>query len=536
MKRLRDIYANEPLSVRLRAPVFQGIIIALFVASLLVILNDIVSGAAMSEILLHGLLSILTLVGWIFLRRGRFRQVSDIYFSIIELGLLGLRLTDGYRGPETLALYALILGSFLVFGSVFLDSRPVLFSLVGIYAVSFAGYAVWISASGIRGASGTSLIQEILYPAIAVAVISFGLVSIRLIFDRILQEAHENLDRSRSMEERTRKIASESAAQLSKADSLLVDATDTAHASEEIETNMLRIGERIAGLDQQMEHAGQAIGDIRRAADSLSGVSGDQAARVGVTGGAVEQMVSSIGNVSRIIDDSNAGMRRLSEQADTAHQTVRATVTSFEKVMDSMEEIANAATVIEDIADRTNLLAMNAAIQAAHAGETGRGFAVVAGEIRSLAESSSVSARTIADTITQLSDAIRRAGESVNASGEAYDDIMKGIEEFSGAIAEISRNAGQLEASSRGITETTDSLHESTAVVETQAGQMNSAQATFAEDINSMRDISREITSGIEEIASGISLIKSSVENIRVSAGELMDESRNLNEALKEIR
>lgn len=534
MNSLKVTYRDNPQHEKIRVPIFDGILIVLFLLSLAIVASDIFSGASLTETLQHSFLAVVTAVAWLLVRRGYFRQVSDIYFVLIELALLVLRLRDGYYGPETFGLFAAILGSFLVFGAVFIDARLILFGLCGLYAASFFGFIAVTAVTG-RGVGPEGLtVVEVVYPTIAVLATSLGLIGTRIIFDKNIAGTLATLEEVRLMSERTHSIASDSAQQTDKTDSLLSNATGTADAAEEIDKNMRQIGERIQNLDQRIDHARSTMEKVKSAAEFLNGLSGEQAGKTEETGIALERMVESVTNVSRVISERNEGVENLSRKAREGRKTVNDTIVSFGKVSSSMEGIADTASVIEDIAGRTNLLAMNAAIQAAHAGESGKGFAVVAGEIRSLAESSSHSARSIADILSDLSKSIRDADEAVQDAGLAFGDIVSEIEAFTTGMAEIAENAAKLDSGSSDIVRTTVDLKEISSRVDDQVHMVTRSQTAFADDVNTVGEISSEIAGSVGDIVRGVTRIKDSSEGIRLSAIELQEGNRSLNQALLE--
>jgi len=146
-----------------------------------------------------------------------------------------------------------------------------------------------------------------------------------------------------------------------------------------------------------------------------------------------------------------------------------------------MHEISNITVMISGVADQTNLLAMNAAIEAAHAGTAGRGFAIVSAEIRKLAESCSQNAKRIEDSIKDMIKTIEKTGRHVDASGLAFQNIARGIDNGGLSMTEISRSTGELNTGSQEILVSVGHLNQITQ----EAVELVSSVAQAARKLNS---------------------------------------------------
>ena len=293
---------------------------------------------------------------------------------------------------------------------------------------------------------------------------------------------------------------------------------DLVHNMDLTKDNVASIVESISSIKQEIENqsAGveesnsaieQIMGNIRALNNSIEA----QAAGVTQSSAAVEEMVANIASVTQILEKNNQAVNALTSAADKGQQQVKAAVKTAESVLQQSEGILQASSMIQNIASRTNLLAMNAAIESAHAGEAGKGFAVVAEEIRKLAEQSGDQSKAIDENLRSLSEAIGGISTDINLVQTAFENIYelsKKVREQETVIANAmeEQNSGnqQVLEAMRAISDSTSEVKNGSAEMLVGGEQIlkemkNLSEITtvIADNMNQINDFSRQISDAV---------------------------------------
>ncbi|MDC7232935.1 MAG: bacteriohemerythrin [Spirochaetales bacterium] len=213
-------------------------------------------------------------------------------------------------------------------------------------------------------------------------------------------------------------------------------------------------------LFESVTEGSAAVEEIHASLGSFRKQNDRQNQSISETAASIESMNVSIQEVSGIASSRQERVSHLIKVTSEGSDKIQENEEVIRNIQKQVDDVLSLITVINDIASQTNLLSMNAAIEAAHAGEAGKGFAVVAEEIRSLAESTGQNALTISDTLNKLVEQINRAGTISRESGESFSEIENGAQTVSEAFQEIHKNTDSLLASSEQLSQATRDLQE----------------------------------------------------------------------------
>jgi len=254
---------------------------------------------------------------------------------------------------------------------------------------------------------------------------------------------------------------------------------------------------------RQARSVGQASGAVARIAgniEALEALIGSQSSSVSESSAAIEEMVGNISSISRSMDDMAGRFSSLLEAATEGKATQEATFERMRQISERSAALLEANEVIAGIASQTNLLAMNAAIEAAHAGEAGKGFSVVADEIRRLAETAAEQAKTTGASLSAVQSDMATIVESARDSGAVFDTVADGVAETERRVRAVNEALGAQRGGGARVLESLGSVNGITAKVRAGSREMSSGSAIVIGEMEALRSASDEIVSSMEEL------------------------------------
>jgi methyl-accepting chemotaxis protein len=298
----------------------------------------------------------------------------------------------------------------------------------------------------------------------------------------------------------------------SSSDGLAADMAETVGSARAIAANIESVRGRCAEQVSSVSSASASVEQIARNIDSLNALIGDQASSVTESSAAIEEIVSQIGATAKHSETIGETIGRLSEDSETGRRRLLSLSEKIRQISEQSAKLLEANVVIEDIASSTNLLAMNAAIEAAHAGASGRGFAVVAAEIRKLAEDAHAQSMIISKELSSVKSIIDSVAETSDSTGEIFDSVFSLVEKVEASQTELRGSLTEQSAGSKQILEALAEINAVTSQVETGSSEMSEGNRRILEEMQNLRATSAEIDERITEASRGTKAIEEAAE------------------------
>lgn len=308
---------------------------------------------------------------------------------------------------------------------------------------------------------------------------------------------------------------------------------ETAGAINQIHTNINEVQQQTVNQSQSVTETAATVEEMTNTIQRLAKRIEQQAERVSQSSGSAEKMTKNITAIIQSLAESTAVISRLVQATGDGKETLLATNNGIQKIMESSGGLMEASNIIQNIASQTNLLAMNAAIEAAHAGESGKGFAVVADEIRKLAEESSTQGKMITATLKNLGLEIESLSSSSKAVEGKFNVIFEAAGQVNGIAKALTETLKQQEDSSQAVLAVIQDVNTVTVEVQEDSAVMFKGSQEIAQEMHKLSDLTQVISLNMNEMASSAAKINNAVNDItqltrknKESIEDLSDEVR----------
>jgi methyl-accepting chemotaxis protein len=305
---------------------------------------------------------------------------------------------------------------------------------------------------------------------------------------------------------------------------------NTSASLREISGNVEAMTEQIAQLNENIETSMNEIHSINDSIGALEQRLEKEIHEIKQSTSAIQEMSFLINSVTKISTEKREAVEKVSKVLVEGGEKISQTNAFVSEISNAVDEMLGVITMINNIASQTNLLSMNAAIEAAHAGDAGTGFAVVAEEIRGLSDSTNENAKKIKEVLKRVTERAKGAQTQSDLSKEFFNTVQEEVNGFTTAFTEIvstmqelSAGSGELITSAEGITTFLQQLKEETDTIASNSGTLENTIGDIGTVSSKVLGEMREIEQATREVADGMN----TVEEINKKNSENVDKLYN---------
>ncbi len=282
----------------------------------------------------------------------------------------------------------------------------------------------------------------------------------------------------------------------------------------EINANIESVKRQVVDQSSSATETSATLEEIGKNIVNLNDIVLRQGESLAESSASIEEMVANIASITQTLQKSAQGftaLRGVSEQGYAKISDVMARVMDIER---QSLGLAEANQIVQGIASRTNLLAMNAAIEAAHAGQAGKGFAVVSDEIRKLAENAALQSKSISKDLKALKTSIDQVVRSSNEAGEAFGAVRSAIDRAIDEQAQVKTAMDEQSLGNSRVLEALSAMKEQGDQVRDSAAHIKEGSSMITTEMRQLVEISNNIKNSMDEMVSGTGEINKAVSEV----------------------
>lgn len=454
------------------------------------------------------------LISLVLIRFKKYLAASSVSMVALLLESLWIGILLGTIGEGDLyRLVAYIVASSVLNSLLSIHKRQII-----LYAIS--GYLVILASTIITFIPRTGGFTPELRTTFITVTMVYIPVSIVFLLNsklsnEIIQIAERELEKNKEKADSLDQLIQNAKGSMQIGKSLLEYNNETEKHSNAINIALETIKESSQMVAGESESAEEGNREILEFSQNMQNAVNNQNAFLEETSSSITQIVATIQNISGLAGQRKVGMDDILKKLHTQTNEINKVLEGFNKIREASSEVLSASKQILDVSEKTNLLAMNASIEAAHAGSSGSGFAVIAGEIRNLSNETQKSTHAIELALKKNDDVLKEAATTVEAYTTNAEDLMKEVHNTFDAIVEIINGMSEVSVGTNELIQATSSMMDVAHNTKNQVVEVTRQLTERTENLTRISEFSNELDEKLSNLAVDFSVIEGVLNKVR---------------------